>query len=198
METEYEAKFYPVDKDDIRKKLEKIGAELIVPERKMRRALIGSETNPQFKCNYIRVRDEGDKITLSAKIHAESDGKVSDQKEAVVEVSDYEDTVKIFKMMAFEIDMYQETLRETWEYEDAEIVIDTWPGLEPYIEIEAKSEQQVKEIGEKLGFDWDDKYITAVSSIFSDVYGLTVDEVMEKIENITFKNNPFQEIEKKV
>jgi hypothetical protein len=35
MDIEFEAKFYPVNKDEIRKATEKIGAKLVKPERKM-------------------------------------------------------------------------------------------------------------------------------------------------------------------
>jgi len=79
MDTEFEAKFYPVDKDKYRQKLLSLGAKLIHPERKMRRALIEHRFHPQINCTYIRVRDEGDSIRLSAKINASQTGKVSDQ-----------------------------------------------------------------------------------------------------------------------
>lgn len=48
---------------------------------------------------------------------------------------------------------FQESKRETWEFEDEEIMLDEWPWLKPYIEVEGNSEVQVHKISEQLGFD---------------------------------------------
>ncbi|KKU20759.1 MAG: hypothetical protein UX31_C0029G0013, partial [Candidatus Nomurabacteria bacterium GW2011_GWA1_46_11] len=170
MDTELEAKFYPVNKEKYREKLKLIGAHLVIPERKMRRSLFDRRFHPEFKCDYIRVRDEGNSIRLSAKIHAQAEGKISDQKEVDVQVSDYDKTLEIFKAMGYLPELYQESLRETWEYKGAEITIDTRPGLDPYSEIEAQSEEEVKNIAQKLGFAWDKKIITTVVEIYAEVY----------------------------
>ena len=34
-DTEFEAKFYPVNKEEYRRKLKSVGAKLVIPERKM-------------------------------------------------------------------------------------------------------------------------------------------------------------------
>lgn len=194
--TEYEAKFYPVDKDSYREKLKGLGAKLTDPERKMRRTVVDSVNNKSLKCDYIRVRDEGNLIRISAKTHARPDGKVSDQKEVDIVVSDYDKSVEIFKLMGFTIDRYQETLRETWTYKNAEIVIDTWPGLSTYSEIEAGSEEEVKQIAKELGFNWENKIITGAAYVYSKVYGISVEDAIEKLSFITFENNPFERMKK--
>ena len=196
METEYEAKFYPIDKEKIRKKLKKIGAKLIYPERKMRRAIADKRVNPQIKCDYIRVRDEGNLIRLSAKIHAEEEGLVGDQKEIDNEVASFEKVVQILENSGLKFNRYQETLRETWEFEGADITLDTWLGLPTYAEIEAKSERKVRQIAEKLGFSWEKKIITAVVEIFQKVYNLTLEDALEKISHLTFEKNLFKGLKK--
>jgi adenylate cyclase class 2 len=192
MDIEFEAKFYPVNKDEIRKATEKIGAKLVKPERKMRRVISNSRAYPQLKCDYIRIRDEGEgTVRLSAKVHALEGGAVADQKEVDVKVSDFDKMLEILELMNLKPTKYQETLREEWEYQGAEIVIDTWPGLEPYIEIEAHSEDEVKEVAEKLGFDWEKKIITSNVEIFCKVYNLNEDEVLKRMDYITFEKIPF-------
>ncbi|MGI5826451.1 MAG: CYTH domain-containing protein [Patescibacteria group bacterium] len=192
METEFEAKFYPVNKEEYRQKLREIGAKLIVPERKMKRALIDKRHFPQLLCGLIRVRDEGEGVVrLSAKILAEEGGKIGDQKEIDLTVSDFDRMLEILKLMNFVPNGYVENLRETWEYDGAEIVIDTWPGLEPYTEIEAKLENDVKTMSEKLGFAWEDKIITSAVEIYAKVYNLSIDQVLKNYEKLTFENNPF-------
>jgi adenylate cyclase class 2 len=197
METEFEAKFYPVDKEAYRKKLKSVGAKLMLPERKMRRIIVDSVTHPQLKCDYIRVRDEGGLVRLSAKIHAGLKGKLSDQKEADVTVSDFEKTRQIIEAMGFDFDIYQETLRETWNLDGAEVVIDTWPGLEPYTEIESGSEADVRKVAEILGLSWENRIITSVKEVYSKVYKISIEAVSKKIANLTFENNPFSGLTKK-
>jgi len=192
MDIEYEAKFYPADKEKLRKKLEKLGAKLAHPERKMRRAIADIHANPQLKFDYIRVRDEGGLIRLSAKIHAEEGGRMADQKEVDVEVSDYDKTVRILEAAGLVFNRYQETLRETWEYEEAEVEIDTWPGLLPRLEIEADSEDKVRVVSDKLELDWSKKFFYAMPELYAKVYGLGIDKALEKTTNLTFEKNPFE------
>lgn len=195
--TEYEVKFYPVIKNEYRNKLLKIGAVLVTPERKMRRTIVDGNLHPQFTCHYIRVRDEGNLVRLSAKIHAEAGGQITDQKEIDVEVSDYEKTIRIIESMGFVFSIYQETLRETWKYKDAEITIDTWPGLESYTEIEAGSAEDVRNISEKLGFKWSKRIITGIREVYMKVYSMPLEKVIELTNNISFDNNPFRDLKKK-
>lgn len=195
--TEYEAKFYPVDKEQYRKKLDSIGAKLAIPERKMVR-FIGDHRSNSFLPNnvYVRVRDEGNIISLSYKTVAEQTGNLTDQKEIVVEVNDFEKTVKILELTGFKFNFRQENLREEWSYKDSQITIDSWPGLEPYSEIETSSEALVKEIAEELGFSWNRKIITPAADIYALVYKISVEKTLEMLKNITFENNPFEGMEK--
>lgn len=195
--TEYEAKFYPVDKIEYRKKLESIGAKLLRAERKMIRVIADRRSSPQLgKNEYIRIRDEGNLIRLSYKTTADANGKLSDQKEIDVDVSDFEKTKAILEACGLVFNRKQETLREEWSYKNSEITIDTWPGLSTYSEIESPTEEEVKEIAEELGFDWDKKMITAAPEIYAKVYGINIDKALEMVVDLTFENNPFANLPK--
>jgi predicted adenylyl cyclase CyaB len=195
--TEFEAKFYPVDKEEYRKKLLSIGAKLTIPERKMIRVVADGRDNPGFdKSGYIRIRDEGNVIRLSLKKTAAETGKLTDQKEIDVEVSDFEKTKIILETAGVTFNRRQETLREEWEYKGAQITIDTWPGLSTYSEIETSSEEKVKEIADELGFDWNKKMIIPAGDVYVKVYGIPMEEVLEKISNITLEKNPFKGLPK--
>ncbi len=196
MDTEFEAKFFPVKKELVREKLKKLGAELTHPERKMRRTIADNRVNPSLKCDYIRVRDEGNLIRLSAKIHAVEGGKVGDQKETDIEVSDYNNTVELLKAAGFIFNRYQENLRETWELDKAEVTIDSWPGLDTFSEIEASSVNSVKKIAGKLEYDWIKRIITSVTEIYMKVYKMEEKITLKKLSNLTFENNPFKEMKK--
>jgi adenylate cyclase class 2 len=197
MDEEFEAKFYPVEKESIRKRLKEIDAHLAAPERKLRRVIFDSRCNPQIKCDVIRVRDEGGSFRISMKIHPRQ-GKMRDQKEVEIEVNDFDKAVRILEATGLTANRYQETLRETWKYDGAEIDIDTWPGLKPFIEIEAESEDQVKKIAAKLNLDWKKRIIASIVDVFMMVYGLSAEEVLRKISNLTFENNSFSGLKPKV
>ena len=68
MEIEYEATFPNINKDEIRKRLEKAGAILIRPEYLQKRVPFHLPKEKRSKGKFVRVRDEGDKITLSLKV----------------------------------------------------------------------------------------------------------------------------------
>ncbi|OGM58884.1 hypothetical protein A3A75_06500 [Candidatus Woesebacteria bacterium RIFCSPLOWO2_01_FULL_39_10] len=198
MDTEFEAKFYPVDKDKFREKLKSVGAKLTIPERKMVRVIADRQANNFLnKSDYIRVRNEGNVIRLSYKRTANESGKLSDQKEIDVEVGDYDKTVEILKLIGVKFNKVQETLREEWLYKGAQITIDTWPGLETYSEIEAGSEREVKSFAHDLGLNWEGRIITTAAEVYAKVYGMSIEEVNRKISNITFDNNPFEGLTKK-
>jgi len=195
--TEFEAKFYPVDKEEYRKKLFKVGAKLVIPERKMIRVVADKQENTVLSSGkYIRVRDEAGTVRLSVKYMAEATGKLSDQKEIDVEVDDFDKTVRIIETCGIKFNRKQETLREEWLYKKAQITIDSWPGLDPFTEIESSSEEMVKKIAEELGFDWKKKIITPAAEVYTMVYKMDINEVLEKISNLTLESNPFKGLKK--
>jgi adenylate cyclase class 2 len=194
---EFEAKFYPVNKEEFRSRLQRIGAKLIVPERKMIRVVADWRNNPVLsnrEC--IRVRNEGDIIRLSFKAFADNAKEVTDQTEIETEVEDFDATVKILEHVGLKFSRKQETLREEWEYKSVQITIDTWPGLDTYTEIEGDSEISVKEVAADLGFEWNNKLVMPASGLYSKVYGISEEEALEGISYISFDNIPFKGMKK--
>jgi len=196
-DTEYEVKFYPVEKSEFRHKLQSVGARLVIPERKMIRSVADFRENPTLgnrEC--IRVRDEGGVVRLSFKSFVKDAKTINDQKEIETEVSDFDATVRILEKTGLKFNRHQETLREEWDIDGVQITIDTWPGLLTYSEIEGNSEESVIRITKLLGFDWDEKLIMPASQLYAKVYGITDEEALEKISDITFKKVPFKDKKK--
>tara|TARA_B100001245_G_scaffold213665_1_gene179699 strand:+ start:203 stop:802 length:600 start_codon:yes stop_codon:yes gene_type:complete len=170
MKTEIEVKFIAVDIDDIRQRLKKLGAECEQPMRLMRRVLI-EQPDHEANHSFIRIRDQGDKITLTFKRRAKrSPDKIDDTKEIEVEVGSFEDTVELFKEAGWPHKTYQENRRETWMLDGAEVVIDEWPWLSPQIEIEAEDEATVRAAAAKLGFDWNDAFYGHIDDVYETEY----------------------------
>jgi adenylate cyclase, class 2 len=170
MKTEIEVKFIAVDIDDVRQRLKKLGAECEQPMRLMRRVLI-EQPDHEANHSFIRIRDQGDKITLTFKRRAKrSPDKIDDTKEIEVEVGNFEDTVELFKEAGWPHKTYQENRRETWMLDGAEVVIDEWPWLSPQIEIEAEDEATVRAAAAKLGFDWNDAFYGHIDDVYETEY----------------------------
>lgn len=152
MQAEIEVKFINVDINDVRERLTNAGAKLEHPMRMMRRVIIEPESLAGRDA-FLRLRDEGDKVTMTFKEFAEVDK--SDVKEIEVTVSDFDATLEMLNELGLHYRSFQESKRETWLLnEDVEVVIDEWPWLEPYIEIEGTSEAAIKQAAKALGFDW--------------------------------------------
>ncbi|MDQ6984823.1 MAG: CYTH domain-containing protein [Candidatus Dojkabacteria bacterium] len=186
MNTELEVKFLDINKDNVRKSLKESNAELIQAETLMRIIMFGNTENKEMKVHYVRVRDEGDKITMTAKIHARKGDEISDQKETEINVSNFEDAVKILELAGLKYDYVQEKYREIWELDGCEIVIDTYPIVEPLVEIEGESVESIKPVAEKLGFNWDDKVYHSVTDYYANKLNLSFEEALEKTKRLKF------------
>ena len=190
MDIEYEATFPNINKEEIRRKLESIGAVLERPEYLQRRVTFNPPAELADGKKWLRVRDEGDKITMSFK---EVDGaKIENQKEICLTVSSFEQAVEFLQNVGCERKAYQESLRELWLLEGVEITIDTWPYLEPLVEIEGSSAGAVRGVCEKLGFDFSQAFFGSATTQYADKYGLSPDYINNEIPSITFAGpNPF-------
>ena len=164
MKTEIEVKFIGIDIDDVRQGLQQAGAVLEHSMRFMKRALI-EEAHHSAESSFVRIRDEGDKITLTYK-RRESDS-LHGAKEIELEISDFDKMLELFEAAGWSYITFQESKRETWMLDDAEVVIDEWPWIKQYIEIEADSEEIVRNVATKLGYDWNDAVFGSVDVIYN-------------------------------
>lgn len=153
MDAEIEVKFLNVDFDDVRQRLSELGAVCEKPMRLMRRLVFDNDFMKE-KNGWIRVRDEGDKVTLTYKQTDSFDIDGTREIEAIVD--SFDNTVVIFKQLGMNGGSFQESKRESWRLGEVEIDLDEWPWLNPYVEIEGKDAEAVRELAGKLGFDMKD------------------------------------------
>lgn len=168
MQTEIEVKFVQIDIDDLRSRLKSCGAELVQPMRLMRRSLIEQPEHRAVNC-FLRIRDEGGRTTLTLKKRKSRDlGQIDIDNVAEIEteVGDFDKTIEIFAEAGWPPITYQESRRETWSLGGAEVVIDEWPWLKPNIEIEASTEEVVRGVASKLGFDWSDAFFGDIDHVY--------------------------------
>ena len=167
MTKEIEAKFLNVDIVNIRNRLVKLGAVLKIPMRMMRRVMIKTQEMANENA-FLRIRDEGDKITMTYK--RVSALTVDGSEEVEVIVNSFENAIEVMSASGLKYETYQESKREEWLLRDVQVVIDEWPWVNPFVEIEGKNEYEVMEAARLLAFDWNDAVFGSVTSVYNDKY----------------------------
>lgn len=190
LDIEFEATFANIDKDQIREKLKNAGAKLIRPEFMQRRVVFNLPKGHEIKGGWLRVRDEGDRITMSLKV---VDGdRIEDQKETYLTVSDFNQAELLLTTIGCVRKAYQESKRELWCLDEVDITIDEWPFLEPFVEVEGKSKEVVEKASVKLGFDFNKALFCAVDKLYNLKYGVLEDVINNHTPEIVFNGeNPF-------
>jgi adenylate cyclase class 2 len=195
MNTEIEAKWLNCNHDDIRQKLILRGAVLQQKERLMTRIVFDYPDKRLEKMNgWVRVRHEGDKITLSYK--QLDDRTIHGTKEVTVVVNDFDVTSSFLESIGLKSYSYQETKRESWKIGDVEIELDTWPWIPPFIEIEAPDEKSLVQAATDLGLDYTNALHGSVETAYQAIYNVTEEEI-DNWQEITFSEVPLWLMAKK-
>ncbi len=190
MQIEYEATFANINKDEVRNRLAAAGAKLARPEFLQKRIVFNLPAGQEKSGGWLRVRDEGNKTTMSLKI---IDGKqITDQKEICLNIDSFDNAVDLLATIGCPKKAYQETKRELWLLDGVEITLDEWPYLEPFVEVEGGSEEAVKSASAKIGFDYAEALFCSVDVLYEMKYGVTKEVINNYTPRITFSEpNPF-------
>lgn len=187
MKPEIEAKFLAVDHDVLRAKLKELGAECVQPLRLMKRK---NYDFPDGRLNkvrgWVRLRDEGGKVTLSYK--QLNDRTLHGTHEVSVMVSEFDATDALLQAIGLQAKTYQETKRESWRLGKFEIELDEWPWVKPFVETEGPDEAGLKDFAAKLGLDWNGVCHGSVEIVYQAEYDVS-DEEFNNIPVATF-NEP--------
>ena len=189
VELEYEAKFLDINHDELVKKIKLLGATLEHPNTFYRRSVFELCDS---KKGYVRVRDEGDKTTLTAKIYKNPDYP----EEFELEIKDGFEKGKAFlSSLNINEKAYHETIREKWylklgkkKIDICEIAFDCVPGLPMYVEIECKTERNLNKAIKLLDLDKYEKRYGAYGKTYVEYYGMTETEINNEINSLTFEN----------
>ncbi len=188
MQTEIEAKFPDINVSELHAKLKTVGAVLEHPEISMRRKNFDYADRRLEKAGgWVRVRDEGNKVTMSYK--QLNDRTLHGTQEVNLVVDSFEEACHFLTIIGLEQKAYQETKREKWLFQDVEVTIDTWPWIPSFVELEGPSEELVKKVASDLGFDWSQAMHGSVEIVYQMHYDFTEEEICSWSE-ITFIPEP--------
>lgn len=187
MDKEIEAAFLSIDKDAMRAKLKTAGFTLEIPEYLMYRKAFDFPTADPGHSKWARVRKESGKITMTIK-DITGNG-INDVYEIELEVNDFDAAVEFLKSCGLIEKAFQESLRETWVRGEIEAAIDTWPGLNPFLEIEGPNEETVRAASVELGLDFSKAVFGPVGNMYERELGIP-EKVVNQMPEITFANPP--------
>ena len=187
MKNEIEATFLSVDKNSMRAKLKEAGLELKIPEYLMRRKTFDFPHITPGRSKWGRVRQESDRVTMAVK-EIRGPG-INDTYEVELIVNDFDTAVSFFEACDISAKAFQENMREVWVRDGVEVTIDTWPGLNPFIEIEGANEKIVREISNELGFDFEKAVFGSIDLVYEKELGIPAETII-RLPEITFSNPP--------
>ena len=191
IEVEYEGRILEVEPDEIRAKARALGGHMKAPMTLYRRSvfkLCGLERG------FVRVRDEGEKTTMTAKIFKNPDFPEEYELELGVQDS-FESGQAFLRALNLEEKAYHETIREKWfipyrkggDKQLCELTIDYIPGLPAYSEIECKSRRDLRRACQLLDVKYSDLLFGGYGNVFVHYYGMAAREINDEIPRLTFQ-----------
>ena len=176
---EIEAKFMDVNPDMLQKKLAQIGATKVGEFFYRRRVFDYPDWRLDKDHSWLRLRDEGDKITLAYKkrLGVDASGQVNDtgMEEIEVLVNDFDKTAELILKLGFIEKHFAENRRIRWQKDGVEFDIDIFPAIPPYLEIESSSWEKVDEAIKWLDLNLADKKIFSGNQVYK-IYGINVSD----------------------
>lgn len=186
MPLEYEYRYQDgnFDKNEIRSRLKELGAV------KHGHWLFKVQvfTNPLVENTpYIRIRDEGHKITMTFK--TKGTNEFCNEHEVII--NDFDSGVNIMLGLGCVKRYYYEKLREIWHLDDTEVCWDTNPGRPDLMEVEAKTKKDLDSMIKLLNLEdvpHDDfKEMELYSIPFGIILPGNVDLTFQTVKNIMGK-----------
>lgn len=178
MNVEIEAKFLNQNHNEIRYKLSKLGAVCKYKMKLTRRIVFDYPDRRLLAMRaWIRLREElNGSIQLVFKRVA--DNSLGNTFEQSLDVDNYESARDFLLALGLEIKGEQESKREVWVHEESktEIMLDEWPWVKPFIEIEANSKNAVKSFSKKLDLNWREACFGGITPVYVAEYDITPEQ----------------------
>ena len=192
MNTEFEVAYANIDHNAIRNIIRNLGWKCI-QERTLMKRVIFKPTGKELQAAYFRVRDEWNKITCTYKAISDGELNINSVKEVETQVKDFDAMIEILSLSWLQKIASQESYRETWQiWKDIEFMLDEWPWIKPFLEIEWKNEAIVQKYSQKLWLDYKSWIFWWVDQIYFQEVWIPCD-VVNNLPEISFENPPMRD-----
>lgn len=172
MKTEYEIRVLEVDKEEMIKRIEQLGATK-VGEYHQRRYVY--DFNPAQEGKWIRLRTNGYETTLAIKDIEKN--TIDGTKEIEFKVDNFDEANLFLNQLGYFAKGYQENNRIQYKLNDVEIDIDAWPMIPIYMEIEGPDAESVNKVLEKLDVEKDKITALNCKDIYKNIYNIDISKI---------------------
>ena len=162
MPKEFEHAFFDFNKKDIIKKIKELGGKKKGVYLFRVQVLIHPLNLPN---TYVRVRDEGYRITMTYKYTKD---KYSDEEE--VKVDNFDTAVNILLGVGCKKKYYYEKIREIWDVKNTEVVFDSNPGIDLRMEVESKTKKEMNEMITIFNL----KVVDRIQTRYDEMFGIVI------------------------
>jgi adenylate cyclase class IV len=176
MPKEYEYRFNSYDKKQIISKLKELGAKYF-GTYKFKVMVFTDSINSE---KYVRVRDEGHRITMTIKNNLTDKFPIENE----VIISDFDEGVNILLALGCKKKYYYEKYREIWNIKNSEIIFDMNPGIPELMEVESSSKKELDDLCKKLELNIKSYNGFSNNSMYMELFGLVIPKTLD----LTFKN----------
>ena len=178
MPIEYEYQFANYDKPKLIQEMKQLGAKK--KGEYLFRVNVFEHPN-KINDTYIRVRDEGYRITMTYKYQPLN--KFADENEIII--NDFDEAIMILNNLGCKTKYYYEKIREIWTLNNCEIVFDTIPCNPEIMEIEATKKKDLTKLIKTLDLE---KYRSQSynNDVLKELFGFTIPKT---IKEVTFTNS---------
>jgi len=153
---EVELKFLDINVEEIKAKLDIVGAELIYDSKmEMFPFLADGFHSYKSEYKYLRIRKVNDDVTITFKA-PNKDSDMSFREEVEIKVDSYENGILLIENLGFERGAVFRKHRVHYEFGDVHFELDTLDNVPTYLEVETNSEEAMIDICLELGLDIND------------------------------------------
>ncbi len=188
---EIEAKFHVQNLRKIELRLLELKAQLIQPrvhEVNLRFDRPDGELRNSFRVLRLR-QDDIARFTFKGP-SVEKEGGILSRQEIEFEVGDFDSAKQFLEAIGFQVVVFYEKFRTTYELNDTHIMLDELP-YGSFIEIEGENVETIHSIADLLGLNWEAMVKAGYHALFERVagkYGLDVSKLsFENLEGVTIK-----------
>ena len=164
MATEIEARLLGVDVPALEARLRAAGAERT--EDGLFREVLFHLAGTRDVNGYVRVRDDGTRVILTYK-RRRVDAALRRADEIEVIADDFDRAVALLDGAGLTRMQYREKRRTSYRLGDATISLDRYPGIPPYAEVEAPTDESVRQACRAIGLDPGAHFSGGVNEVYA-------------------------------
>lgn len=151
------------------------------------------KTNENFS-KWIRLRQTGDITTITIKkiVNSKGEYELDAVDELEFEVPSIEDGRQLLEDLGYFYARHQVKMRIAYDYKNTEIVIDKWPKLSPYIEIEGPSKEEIEEAVLLLGYNIKDAIVINTDDVYAQI---GIDVYSKEYKDLSFTEEEQKQVQ---